>query len=93
MSRLTYREEAEAIEQFGMDLIRLSNAFDKLCERMSPGAVDGINAIPDQERITTVAAHFLGLAQELNRLCDQAEEAEDRRRDNPLEPDFRRLGQ
>jgi hypothetical protein len=88
---LTYRQEAEAIEQFGMDLIRLSNEFDKLCASMSPGAIDRINAVPGQDQITTTAAIFLGVGRELSALCDEAEEAEDRRRANPLEPDFRRI--
>lgn len=90
---LSPREEAEAIDQFGMDLIRLVRQFDKLCARMSPGAIDAINSIPDQQHLTTIAGRFLYFGDRLCRACDEAEEAEDRRRDNPLEPDFRRLGQ
>jgi ubiquinone biosynthesis protein UbiJ len=90
---LTYRQEAEAIEQFGDDLAALNRAFDRLCERMSPGATDAINDIADQDKIDTIAEAFRALGDRLCRLCDAAEEAEDRRRDNPLEPDFRRLAQ
>jgi ElaB/YqjD/DUF883 family membrane-anchored ribosome-binding protein len=90
---LTYRQEAEAIEQFGDDLAKLMRDFDQLCARMSPGAIDGVNAIPNQDHLDTVAEAFRALGDRLCRECDAAEEADDRRRDNPLEPDFRRLGQ
>ncbi len=90
--RLTPRREAEAIEQFGDDLAKLTIAFDRLCNRM--GAVtERINAIPDQDKLEAVAEAFRKLGDELSRECDAADEADDRRRDNPLEPDFRRLGQ
>lgn len=90
---LTYRQEAEAIEQFGDDLAALNRAFDKLCDRMSPGATNAINEIANQDKLDTIAEAFRKLGDRLCRLCDEREEAEDQRRDNPLEPDFRRLGQ
>lgn len=95
MSRedLTYRQEAEASEQFGDDLAALNRAFDRLCDRMSPGATDAINEIAHQDKLDTIAEAFRALGDRLCRDCDAAEEAEDRRRDNPLEPDYRRLGQ
>lgn len=91
--KLTARQEAEAIEAFGDELASLCRAFDRRCSRMSAWACDGINAIPHQDHLESIAKAFQALGAELNRQCDAAEEAEDRRRDNPLEPDFRRLGQ
>lgn len=93
MTRLTARQEAEAIEQFGMDLIRLNRAFDELCRGMSSRGLDAVNAIPDQDKLSTIAGIFLFEGQRYGTECDHAEEAEDRRRDNPLEPGHRRLGQ
>jgi ElaB/YqjD/DUF883 family membrane-anchored ribosome-binding protein len=92
-TNLTARQTAEAIEQFGDDLAALNRALDKLCERMSRDTVDAINALPDQDKLDTIADAFRALGDRLCRECDAAEEADDRRRDNPLEPDFRRLGQ
>lgn len=93
MAKLTARQEAEAIEQFGDDLIKLGKAFDKLCERMSPFATDAINGIEGQDQLDTIARAFQALGERMCGDLDHAEEADDRRRDNPLEPDFRRLGQ
>lgn len=90
---LTAREAAEAIEQFGDDLAALNRAFDRLCDRMSMETCDLINEIPHQDDLSAIAEGFRKLGDRLCRDCDHAEEAEDRRRDNPLEPDFRRLGQ
>ena len=90
---LTCRASAEAIEQFGDDLASLVRAFDLLCDRMPSSEVDWINRIPDQDKLDTIAKDFQALGNRLSRDCDAAEEAEDRRRDNPLEPDFRSLGQ
>jgi hypothetical protein len=92
MTSLTSRQEAEAVEQFGEELTKLLVGFDRLCARMSASTMERINAIPNQEHLDTVATAFSELG---DRLCvedDQHAEAEDRRRDNPLEPDFRRLG-
>jgi hypothetical protein len=93
MSRLTAREEAEAIEQFGDDLAALSIAFDKRCSRMSSAATGRINAIAHQDQLETIAEAFRKLGDLMSHEVDQHEEAEDRRRDNLLEPDHRRLGQ
>lgn len=86
---LSYRQEAEAIEQFGDELTSLLRGLDRLAERMSPGAIDGINAIEGGDRLYTIAAAYSALGAELSRACDANEETEDRRRANPLEPDFR----
>ena len=91
--QLTARAEAEAIEQFGDDLVKLGKDFDRLCNRMSNLTIERINAIPNQEHLDTIAKAFQTLGDQLCREDDQAAEAEDQRRDNPLEPDYRRLGQ
>lgn len=91
--QLTCRQAAEAIEQFGEDLAKLQKVFDKLCDRMPSSEIDWINRIPDQDKLDAIAKDFEALGDRLNRDCDAAEEAEDRRRDNPLERDCRRLGQ
>jgi hypothetical protein len=93
MTRLTKRQQAEAIEQFGDDLTALNRAFDKICARMSAFTVMAIDHIPHQDHLDTIAEDFRRLGAQLSSQCDEAEEADDRRRDNPLEPDFRRLGQ
>ena len=90
---LTCRASAEAIEQFGDDLAKLQKAFDKLCRFMPSSEIDWINRIPDQDKLDTIAKDFQALGDRLSRDCDAAEEVEDRRRDNPLERDYRRLGQ
>jgi hypothetical protein len=79
-SRLTDRQAAEAIEQFGDDLAALNRAFDKLCSRMSPADVDAVNEIAHQDRLDGIAEDFRHLGDRLCRLCDGAEEGEDRRR-------------
>jgi hypothetical protein len=80
MNKLTARQAAEAIEQFGMDLIRLSAAFDKVCERMASHDIDAVNAVPGQDQITTTAGILLAVGHELSDACDAAEEADDRAR-------------
>jgi len=86
------RATAEAIEQFGDDLAKLCRDFDRLCNRMPNEAIELVNAIPDQEHLDTIAEAFRKLGDELCREIDAADEAEDRARDNPLHPRFRRLG-
>lgn len=44
-----------------------------------PDAPDAINDIADQDKIDTIAEAFRALGDRLCRLCDAAEEAEDRR--------------
>lgn len=87
---LTRRQEAEAIEQFGDDLLKLCRDF---CAGFSNPTVDLVCEVPDQEKLEEIGRAFQALGDRLCRECEEAEEAEDRRRDNPLEPDFRRLGQ
>jgi hypothetical protein len=93
MNPLTFRQQAEAIEQFGDDLAALCRKLDNLCGRLCSEAVDGINAIPNQDHLDTVAEAFRALGAKFSLDCDAYDEAEDRRRDNPLCPNFRRLGQ
>ena len=88
--KLTARQEAEAIEQFGDDLMRLCKTF---CDGFHLVTVDRVNEVPDQEKLETIAKAFQALGDQICRELDAAEEADDRHRDNPLEPDFRRLGQ
>ena len=90
MTRLTARQEAEAIEQFGDDLTKLCKPF---CDGFSLSTVDRVNEVPDQEKLETIARAFQQLGQQISAECDEAEEAEDRRRDSPLARDHRRLGQ
>ncbi len=92
-SYLTKREEAEAIEQFGDDLAKLLKAFDRTCDRMTFDACYLISRIPHQDELDGIAAAFGTLGRDLHNDCDEAEEADDRRRDNPLAHDHRRLGQ
>jgi hypothetical protein len=89
---LSAREAAEAIEQFGDDLAALNRAFDSLCRRMPTAALDAINSIPDAEELDTIIDGFRAAGQRLSAECDEAEEALDRRRENPLEPIFGRMG-
>jgi hypothetical protein len=90
MSRLTPRQEAEAIEQFGDDLMKLCKTF---CDGFALSTVDLVNGVPDQEKLETIASAFQRMGQRMQSDCDHYEEADDRRRDNPLERDHRRLGQ
>lgn len=75
MGKLTPRQEAEAIEQFGDDLIKLGKAFDKLCERMSSFAIEAINAIEGQDELDTIARAIQALGDRMCRDIDRAEEA------------------
>lgn len=86
--KLSARAEAEAIEQFGDDLLKLCKTF---CDGFSNATVDRVNEVPNQEHLETIAKAFQALGQRIQAECDDAEEAEDRRRANPLEPDFRRI--
>lgn len=88
MSRLTIRQQGEAIERFGDDLLRLTKTF---CDGFDLAIVDRVCAVPHQEHLETIAQAFQRLGDQIQRECDEAEEAEDRRRANPLEPDHRRI--
>jgi hypothetical protein len=68
----------------------LQIAFDRLCRLMPSGSLDGVNSIPNQDELDTIAEAFRAEGMRLNALCDEAEEADDRRRQNPLERDYRR---
>ena len=85
---LTYRQEAEAIEQFGDDLLKLCRDF---CAGFDSATVDRVCAVPNQEHLEVIAQAFQALGSQMQNECDEAEEAEDRRRANPLEPDYRRF--
>lgn len=87
---LTLRQQAEAIEQFGDDLMKLCRDF---CAGFDNAVVDRVNEVPDQEKLEVIAKAFQALGIQMSRECDEAEEADDARRANPLEPDFRRAGQ
>lgn len=76
-AKLTPRQEAEAIERFGDDLIHLNAAFDKLCKRMSPRGVDAINAIADQDKLTTIAGVFIFEGQRYCAELDAADALDD----------------
>jgi hypothetical protein len=89
-SYLTKREEAKAIEQFGDDLLKSLNGF---CAGFSLATVDRVCAIPNQEHLDCIGKAISDLGAAMSAECDEAEEADDRRRDNPLERDHRRLGQ
>lgn len=78
--RFTNRQEAEEIEQFGDDLLKLSRHLDWIADRMSAGAIDAINAIPNQEHLDAIAKGFQALGAGLSRLCDAADERADRDR-------------
>jgi hypothetical protein len=89
----TPRQEAEAILAFGEELAALVKEFDRHCAYLTHRSVWRIEQIAHQEHLNDIAAAFKTLGDQMCGECDAAEEAEDRRRDNPLEPDFRRLGQ
>lgn len=88
---MTAREEAEAIWQIGEELASLLNA--RVFARMSPAVIDRWNAVPNVEHIDTIAKDISELGEALCGECDAHEEAQDRRRDSPLAPDYRGLAQ
>lgn len=92
MSHATARETAECIEKFGEDLKKLLKAFERDFRRFHFDDQQRANAIEHAEHLDEIADAFEALGMELSRECDQAEEDEDRRRDNPFHPRHRRLG-
>lgn len=70
MQRLTARQEAEAIEQFGDDLAAILIALDKLTGGMSVEAVEAVNAIPHQDYLDTIAEAFRAAGDRLLRAVD-----------------------
>ena len=87
---IALRTQAEAIEQFGDDLLKLTRTF---CNDFDNATVDRVCEVPNQEHLETIAAAFQALGRTMQDECDAAEEAEDARRANPLEPDFRGMAQ
>jgi hypothetical protein len=73
----TPRQEAEAIEQFGDDLAALCRSLDDKCKRLSPAAIERINAIPHQDHLDTVAEAFRKLGDEMCAKLDAADEGAD----------------
>lgn len=71
-AKLTLRQEAEAIEQFGDDLLKLCNRF---CDGFSLATVDRVCAVPDQERLESIAEAFQQLGQQMQDECDALEDA------------------
>jgi hypothetical protein len=72
VTHLTARQEAEAIEQFGDDLMNLCKTF---CDGFALSTVDRVNEVPDQEKLETIAKAFQLLGQRISTECDHAEEA------------------
>ena len=72
MAKLTARQEAEAIEAFGDDLLKLVKPF---CDGFSLATVDRVNEVPDQEKLETIARAFQLIGQQISAECDEAEEA------------------
>lgn len=88
MSRLTKRQQAEAIEKFGDDLTALLKGF---CVGFDLDVTDRVCAVPNQEHLDCIAEAFQLLGDQMQAECDEAEDAETLARANPLEPGFRRL--
>ena len=89
---LSPREEAEAIDQL-YEYADALKATEKLLSRIRLGRFADLDALLDQPTyvgdLSLLAAKINGIADAAqDKLCE-AEEAEDRRRANPLEPDFR----
>lgn len=89
---LDRRQFAECVEQFGADLKKLVAAFDKDVQRAGSHFDERVNAIPNQDELEAIARAFLQLGATLCDEDDAANEADDRRANNPLEPDYRRIG-
>ena len=75
---LTNREAAEAIEQFGDDLAKLSRSFDRICSRMTSDQVEWVNTVKGRDRIDTVVELFRSVGDAISRECDTAEDDRDR---------------
>jgi hypothetical protein len=82
---------AEMIFEFGEDLAKLNAAFDKRCQGLHFDIMCEVNAIPHQEHLDEIAQAFRALGLQLEQDVYHAEEAEDRRRANPLSSDYRRF--
>jgi len=86
---LSARDAAEAIEQFGDDLAALNLSLTDLCRRLPSHALQAVNDVPQQDVLGFIAEAFRAEGMRLNAICDEAEEADDRRRGNYLERDYR----
>lgn len=80
MTKLTFRQQAEAIEQFGDDLIKLLKGLDDTCRHMDADTLNQVNAILERDDLDRGALAFKALGDLLCREDDEAEEAADRRR-------------
>lgn len=89
MKRLSKRDQAEAISQFGDDLLKLIKPF---CDGFSTEITERVCEVPHQDHLELIAEAFQRLGETISAECDEAEEADDRRRGNPLERDYRRYG-
>lgn len=93
MSKMTKRQEAEIVECFAADLKNLIKEFDRCCDFLSSGTMDRVNAVAYQDKLDDIALTFADLGLLMHNEAAAAEELDDMRRDNPLEPDYRKLGQ
>lgn len=66
---ITRREEAEAIEQFGDDLLKLCRDF---CAGFDNRTVDRVCAVPNQEHLETIGKAFQALGRTMQDECDEA---------------------
>lgn len=85
------RTIAEVIEQFGDDLAKLTAALDQKLQGLPFDITSEVNAIPHQEHLDEIAEGFRAFGRRLEQEVYHAEEAEDRRRANPLASDYRRF--
>lgn len=93
MSATSLRQAADLIDAFAAEMTAVIKRFDDACKGMDDDLMMRICRVPHQDVMDTIVEGFEQLANALHNEADAAEEAEDRRRDNPLERDFRRLGQ
>jgi hypothetical protein len=93
MTPASLHQAADIIDAFAAEMTAVILRFDQSCKGMDNTLMERICAVPHQDVMDTIAKGFEQLAEALHTEAFDAEEAEDRRRDNPLERDFRRLGQ
>ena len=93
MTPASLHQAADIIEAFAVELGEVIHRFDQACYGMDNTLMERICAVPHQDVMDSIVGGFEQLAEALHTEAFDAEEADDRRRDNPLERDFRRLGQ
>lgn len=71
---LSQRAEAEAVEKFGDDLLKLVKDFDRLCPRIFDDTMLEICRIPNQEHLSDIAEAYRKLGSDLGRACDAADD-------------------